>query len=112
VCIVGLASSGELESSVKSIHCALVRALHVLTYGDLEKGWVGLEPLSFKLDTFNRNLSTFLNTTGLVFGGDGNWVGNAKTALAARIVTLDADTLSVVPNVGDFVYSIQPVVPP
>jgi len=52
VCIVGLSSPGHLELTIKSVHCAIIKAEHVLTYGKLSSSWVGFEPLSDKIDKF------------------------------------------------------------
>jgi len=74
VCIVGLASSGSLASSFKSIHCAIIKAVHSLTYGDTPRGWVGIEPLKDKLVLFDARLSAFFKTTADVFPSEPVWV--------------------------------------
>ena len=38
------------------MHCAIIKAEHVLTYGKLSRGWVGFEPLKDKMEKFNNGL--------------------------------------------------------
>jgi hypothetical protein len=77
------------------MHCALIKAEHVLTYGKISKFWVGFEPLKDKMEKFNERLEAFLLTTKVVFTPSADWVTTGKTNLKADIEALKTDTLSI-----------------
>ena len=60
----------KIKLIIFRIHCAIIKAVHSLTYGDTPRGWVGIEPLKDKLVLFDARLSAFFKTTADVFLSD------------------------------------------
>jgi len=89
---------------MKSIHCAIIKAIHSLTYGDKSKGWVGLEPLKDKLSLFNKDLSDFFANTKDVFPSEPTWVTTGENDLKLDSDTLKEDTLSTASKKGEWIY--------
>jgi len=91
------------------IHCAIIKALHSLTYGDTPKGWVGLEPLKDKLKLFDDRLAAFFVTTAVVFPSEPTWITTGENNLKLNSDTLKEDTLSTTLNKGKWIYKNDPV---
>jgi len=64
----------KIKLIIFRIHCAIIKAVHSLTYGDTPRGWVGIEPLKDKLVLFDARLSAFFKTTADVFPSEPVWV--------------------------------------
>jgi len=105
VCIIGLAQSGSLHESYKTLNCAIITVLHQLTYGAVSPAkWVGISPLKDRVAVFNGDMTVFLNSISSTFGSN-SWVTTGKTNLENSVATLRANT-----NVGgDWSYAINPL---
>lgn len=87
-CIVGLASSGDLHASYKTVNCAVISVFDSLVFGEKSLGWKGIEGLSIEMTEFSGQLGSFLATTSSTFG-QGTWVSTSNTKLNADIALLE-----------------------
>ena len=99
----------KIKLIIFRIHCAVIKAVHSLTYGDRQRDWVGVEPLKDKLVLFNAQLSAFFATTADTFPSEPAWSGTSKELLKADSVTLKEDTLSVTGKKCSWIYQNDPV---
>ena len=94
----------KIKLIIFRIHCAIIKAVHSLTYGDTARGWVGIEPLKDKLVLFDSRLHDFFATTAEVFPSAPTWIDTGKNGLDANSKTLKSDTLSVIGNKDKWIY--------
>ena len=99
----------KIKLIIFRIHCAIIKAVHSLTYGDTPRGWVGIEPLKDKLVLFNAQLSAFFASTADTFPSEPAGIGTSKELLKSDSDTLKEDTLSDIANKGSWIYQNDPV---